>query len=85
MQFSLNQKIPVLMAEAESSGGWYNQRPEGHTDAGHSKGPRKRQPEAKGRETVILISPGVKATCPIYAYPEHSARKGQGVGENGKK
>ena len=37
MQFSLNQKILVLMAEAESSGGWYNQRPEGHTDAAIAK------------------------------------------------
>lgn len=64
MQFSLNQKTLLLMAEAESSAGWYNQRPEGHIDAGHSKGPRKRQPEAKGRETVILIPPGSRQPTP---------------------
>lgn len=58
MPFSPNQKILMLMAEAQLSGGFYNQRPKGPSDADHSKGSeensasqRRRQPVAEGRET----------------------------------
>lgn len=78
MPFCLNQKILVLMAEAELSAGWYS-----HC-CHQSKGPRKRQPEAKDRETVILIPPRGQGDLPHPCISRTFCRKGQGVGEKEK-